>query len=311
MVWRYSKSGKEVYGRSPALLALSDIKGLNLMAKTMLGAAQMAVDPPLNIPSDLAGKIQWKPRGLNYYSDPSKVVHPATTGISFPIGVDREQAKQKIIEQHFQVDFFLMLARAEGTMTATEVMERQGEKAAVLGASIGRLQSEALNKAIDMVFRIENEAGRLPRVPDALLEYGGDAIDIVYMGTLAQAQRRLFKTQGIKQGLDAILPVLQISPEASDVPDWDETVRELLESSGFPQKLIKSKERVDALRQARQQAQAQENAINDAMSMAEGVKTASEADKNLGGALTSQLAGAMPFQSAQQTAGNPLGAVGG
>jgi hypothetical protein len=290
-VWRYSKSGKEAYGRSPAMLALADIKGLNLIAKSMLAAAQLAVEPPLNVPAELRGKVQMRPRGMNYYDSDKRVISPIQLGTQYPIGIDREQNKQKIIENHFHVDFFLMLARSEGSMTATEVMERQGEKAAVLGAATGRLNSEGLDKIIDRVFNIELEAGRLPQPPDILLEMGGEPIEVVYMGPLAQAQRRLFKTAGIRQGLETALPFMQAFPEAAVKIDAIKTMEELLEASGFPQKCMRTDEMIKQINDAKAEQAQQMQQQEQMAQVLQGAESLSKTDKNLGNILSKSIAG--------------------
>ena len=52
VVPRYLKASHEVYGRSPAMTALPDVKMLNEMSKTTIKAAQKQVDPPLLVPDD-------------------------------------------------------------------------------------------------------------------------------------------------------------------------------------------------------------------------------------------------------------------
>ena len=58
--------------------------------------------------------------------------------------------------------FFLVLARAEREMTATEIMERQAEKAVLLGPQVDRLEQEGLAKVFDIVSDIADNANRLP-----------------------------------------------------------------------------------------------------------------------------------------------------
>ena len=119
----------------------------------MLGAAQLFLDPPLNVPSDLMGKVQWKPRGLNPYDDHNKIIRPAQTGGTFPIGIDREEKIQAAIKERFHVDTFLMLANLEGRgqMTAYQVSEMMGEKAAILGAELAPLNTQ-MDAILDLVY---------------------------------------------------------------------------------------------------------------------------------------------------------------
>lgn len=289
-VWRYIRSGKETYGRSPALLALSDILGLNIMSKTLLGAAQIAVDPPLNVPSELQGKVQLKPRGLNYYSDKDKIVSPMNLGSQFPVGVDREQAKQKAIRDRFHVDTFLMLSAMEGRgqRTAYEVSELMGEKAAILGAELGPLNNQ-IDKILDRVFAIEYAAGRISAPPDALLEFGNGRIDTVYMGPLAQAQRAKFGMQGIKQGIEAIAPMIPLFPEIKHVINPVKTAKAWLSALGFPQKCINSDDDISAAIQAEMEAIAAEKQGIDLMNAAKGAKDVASADKDMGGGIQEML----------------------
>lgn len=294
-VWRYAKSGKEVYGRSPATMALAKIKGANLKEKALIGAAQLHIDPPLNVPSELMGKVQWKPRGRNAFDDPARVPTIMETGRgAFPIGIDMLERDDRVIKEFFHVDFFLMLAQLEGRgqRTAFEVSKLQEEKAAVLGAELAPLNKQ-LDGILDFVYYAELNAGRIPPPPDILLELVGESFEPVYMGPLAQAQRRLFGTQGIRSGLEALTPIAQLKPEILDRVDWDATATLILESSGFPQSAINTDDKVKALRDARTQAMAMENQKEDALAMAEGVKKVASADKDMDGGIREMIGNAV------------------
>jgi hypothetical protein len=249
VVWRWRVDSEEVYGRSPAYDALWDIKGLNQMAKTMIQAAQKAANPPLNIPKEMRGKVRNKPGGANYYEDPGRLIQPLVTGANYPIGMDQVAQKQESIKQIFKVDFFLMLQNAERQMTATEIMERQSEKVAVLGATIGKFGTEALSRAIERTFEIEVAAGRIPPLPPSLLNIAGAEMDIEYLGPLAQAQQRLSKSQGVMRSLEALMPVMQLDPSIGMMIDWYELAKEIMDANGMPEKIIKKKAEVVAQQQ--------------------------------------------------------------
>ncbi len=280
MVARYSKSGNEVYGRSPAAFALPEIKALNVISKGLLGATQRSVQPSWMIPVEMKNKARLTPDGMNYYGgDYNRRIYPVNSNINFPAGLDREQAKQEIIEKHFHVDFFLMLQRAEREMTAREIIERMGEKASVMAASLGSLMGMTDN-FLDYVFYIEEKAGRTPPVPDILRQYGGAKIDIVYTGQLAQAQKRLFETQGIRLGLELAAPIFQIMPDTLDNINWDDTAVQLLKSNGFPQSVLNDPKTIQDIRQGRQQQQAADKQKVDSDIVAETIKKLSQAAKN-------------------------------
>ena len=254
VVWRWRKNSSEVYGRSPSIDSMRDIKKLNQMSKSLLQASQFSAQPMWNIPSEMKGRAKIRPGARNYYDSIDRVITPSNSGINYPVGVDREDRVKKDIEDAFSVEFFLMLSRSEREMTAQEVIERQGEKASILGTTIGRISSEMLDPIIDRVFMIEYEAGRLPPPPDELIESGAN-ITTEYQGPLAQAQRKYHRTQGITQSLQAIAPLAQFSPSVMDNFDFDVLAVNLANEFGMPQAGIMDKEAVAQKRETRMQQQ--------------------------------------------------------
>jgi len=274
-VWRYLKTGKDPYGLSPATLAMPDIRSLNLMAKTLLGAAQLAVDPAYNVPSYLLGKVQLKPRGLNYMENPSDRITPVNTGKDFPVGIDREQAKQRQIEKRFHLDVFLLLSQMTGgAKTAYEVSELMAEKAAVLGAELGSFNT-ALDGILDDTYRIETQRSRslMPTPPQELFdaygkgEDGALRFDPIYMGPLAQAQRERFAKDGLRKfmaelsGLVDLQIRAQVACDVLDNFDLDEAGRILADSNRVPAKVMRVQQQIDAVRKGRLDAMAKENAM--------------------------------------------------
>ncbi len=295
--WRYMRFSNYAYGISPAILSMCDIRGANIVSKTNLGARQMAVDPPLNVPSDLVGKVQWKPRGINPYDKENMFIRPALPNVSIQAGDDQEDRLEKAIKERFHVDTFLMLAQLEGRgqRTAYEVSEMMGEKAAILGAELAPLNVQ-MDSILDLVYFLkaglnpENDGSITPR-PDILYELAveGDSFSPIYLGPLAQAQRRLYKTQGFAAALEAAQPILAAFPDSGMVVDGPEALRVILESFNFPQSAIKDKNTVQAEKEARDAAVAAQQQKVDALDTVGGVKTAAEADKASGGTLGQML----------------------
>ena len=258
IIWRCVKNPRSVYGLSPALISLPIVKMLNKISKTLIEASQLAVKPPLNAPVN--AEIDRTPDGINYYSNPSEVVSAVNLGINFPIGKDREEAIQKAIREFFNVDFFLMFAHQERAMTATEVVERQGEKAAMLGNIIGRLMSELLDQTIEGTVCIEYKAGRLPEAPESL---GDRWVDIEYLGPLAVAQKKLFETKGLNHALEGVAPILSAKPEAGANFDWNYLVRYAYSVAGapvkglLPEEMVQQKQALEMIQQAGEQVEEQ------------------------------------------------------
>ena len=256
--WRYRVDSGEVYGRSPAADAIVEIFGLNQISKTILGASQKAVEPIYNIPKEMRGKVRLDPGGLNYYEDPERIIRPVSTATSLPAGEVQQKRLEDAIEKHFHTEFFMLLSRAamEGrTLTVPQVMEMQGEKGAILGAVVGRLNGDFSDPIIDRIFQIENDAGRMPPVPEILYESGESKIDVEYLGPLAQAQRQLLKTQSISRSLATLEPLAQIRPEVMDRINFDVVTDRILDSYNFPAEAIISVDDANMVREQRQKKQ--------------------------------------------------------
>ena len=92
VVPRYLKASNEVYGRSPAMTALPDVKMLNEMCKVTIKAAQKQVDPPLLVPDDgFLLPVRTVPGGLNFYRSGTRDrIEPLNIGANNPLGLNME-----------------------------------------------------------------------------------------------------------------------------------------------------------------------------------------------------------------------------
>ncbi len=277
VTWRWRKNGDEWYGRSPAWDAYVDVMTANQMGRTNLIAGQKMAEPPMYGPSDLRGRVQRGPGGWTSIDNPNQVPRPLLDGAQLPFGIEMQDRIDARIKDHFNVDFFLMLSRAamqNVELTATQVIEMGGEKAAVLGPRIGRMEKEALSPIHDIVFYFEQRAGRMPVPPDILQEYVGTTIEVEYTGPIAQAQKKLFRAQGIQQGLESIAGISQVFPEIRDLINPDETGKDLLSSRNFPQKDLNDEDTIKAIRQQRQQKAEQKEALDETIQTAKAMPAA-------------------------------------
>jgi len=209
-------------------------------------------------------------------------------------GMDREARFIQSIKEHFNVDFFLMLSSAEKVMTATEIMEKQGEKAVVLGSQVGRLTADVLEPVIDRAFDIEMRAGRLPPIPD-ILRKSRARIDVDYLGPLAQIQKRQFKTQGITNAEAVLFPMASAYPEVLMVIDPIKVAKELVEAAGMPQSCMRSDEEIAALLDAQRKQQAAQQQAQMASTMADAAnKSRRTIEPNSAADMALQAAGAKP-----------------
>jgi hypothetical protein len=264
LVWRFRKNSDELYGRSPAIDAMPLILRLNAIALTSLKAAQLAVEPPLNVPSAMKGQTKIIPRGENYYTNPQEVITAINLASNYPISLDQEKELKEQIRELFRTKIFLLMEQLErGPYTATEIRERQGEKAAVLGSIIGRFNGECLVPLIQRTYAICQKNGQIEEAPTSIKNA---VFKITFSGPLAQAQKRYHESQGVTQGLAFLGPIAQLNQESLDNIDWDKLMRTGMENVGMPQSVIREVVEVKKIRDLRVKAlQAQqEQARSDA-----------------------------------------------
>jgi hypothetical protein len=278
IVWRYRKNSFETYGRGPIIDAMVEILGLNQISKDLLQAAHNATFGIWSAPEEMRGKVRINAKGINYYETVGRELKQINTRMEFPYGKDREEKKEQIIKDYCHVDLFMMLAQSEREMTAYEVAEKMGEKAILSGPMLGRLNSECFNPLIDIVDFMETRAGRMPEPPDVLVELAGKVIEIDFIGELAQAQKRIFKTRGVENFITSIERVAQFKPDIVDILDEEEYARESADANSISQKIVRSKEAVETLRTKRQKEQ---QAILQAQMAVEAAKTVPALNKKV------------------------------
>jgi hypothetical protein len=238
--WRWRKNNDEVYGRGPAHDAFVSVAQINQMARTNLITAQRAAEPPLVAYSDLRGAIQRGPNGITYVEANrgdmrTRMPQPLHTGVqSLPFSIEFQDRVARVINQHFHTDVFMMMSQLANAgkserMVQEQVMELQGEKAAILGTRVGNLQSEAFDPLINRVYSIEAQAGRIPDPPDILLESEHGPVMVQYLGPLAQAQTRLTTVRSIDGFIGEAVKLAQIDPtvvHAINIPHILRTIRD-------------------------------------------------------------------------------------
>lgn len=251
VVPRYLKASNEIYGRSPAMTALPDVKMLNEMSKTTIKAAQKQVDPPLLVPDDgFLLPVRTVPGGLNFYRSGTRDrIEPLNIGANNPLGLNMEQQRRESIRAVFYVNQLMMQQGPQ--MTATEVIQRNEEKMRLLGPVLGRLQSELLKPLIDRVFAVLLRNNMLPQAPDFL---SGRDVEIEYVSPLAKAQKST-ELQSIMRAVEILGSLANVAP-VFDYVNFDNLVKHLADIVGVPQKILKTQSQVNAERQ--QQAQQQE-----------------------------------------------------
>jgi hypothetical protein len=270
MAPRWHVTGTDVYGRSPGMEALPDIKQLQVMAKRKAQAIDKMVNPPMVAPSSLRQQAASILPGSITYVDmaaaaggqpafrPAFEVNPRVNELMVDI-----QAKQGDVKSAFYADLFLMLANSDRRqITAREIDERHEEKLLMLGPVLERLHDELLDPLIDRTVAIMARNKLLPPPPQ---ELQGVELRVEYISTLAQAQKAV-GTASIRDYATFAIGLAGAKPEVLDKVDFDKAVDNYGAMIGVPSDLIRTDDQVKQLRaeKARQAQQAQAMQMTDA-----------------------------------------------
>lgn len=226
---RWSKYAGEVYGRSPGMTALPDVRMLQAMTLTVLKAGQKIVDPPMWLRHDgVIGQTRTIPGGINYWrGNPNDgVMLMPVSGQGLPITLEMINAVKNSIRTTFFVDVLQFVTDAQ--MTATEVMQRTAERMRLLGPLIGRLEAEMLGPMVERIFGILDRMGLLPPPPEAVQ---GLDFTIEYVSPIATAQKQM-TINGMLQVMQAVggmfgpegaamLAQKRLDPEKTFAKLWD------------------------------------------------------------------------------------------
>ena len=269
VVPRYLKSSTEIYGRSPAMNALPDVKVLNKMVETALKAAAKQVDPPLLVPDDsMLSPIRMSAGSLNYYRSGSRDrIEPLNIGQQTSVTLNQENQRREAIAKTFHID--QLLVTANRTMTATEVLQRNEEKMRILGPVLGRLQSELLQPLILRVFNIMLRNKLFKQAPEIL---ANQEIDIEYVSPMALAQKGQ-ELQSLMRGLELFGQLCPIAP-VQDYIDEEGLIKQIIRLTGLPARMIRGDKEVKLIREQRAAAQAQQAQMMQAMQEAKVAKDA-------------------------------------
>ena len=276
VVPRYLKASHEIYGRSPAMTALPDVKMLNEMSKTIIKSAQKQVDPPLLVPDDgFLLPVRTVPGGLNFYRAGTRDrIEPLNIGANNTLGLNMEEQRRNSIRNAFYVNQLMMQDGPQ--MTATEVIQRNEEKMRLLGPVLGRLQSELLKPLIDRSFAILMRRNLFAQPPEFL---SGQDIEIEYVSPLAKAQKSA-ELQSIMRGIEIMGQLSNVAP-VFDHLNMDKLVKHLMDIVGVPQKVLKSSSELQDEREQAQQQQAQQQQMNQMQQVAESAGAAAPMAKAL------------------------------
>ena len=290
---RWEVTGEDAYGTDcPGMVALGDIKQLQLGERRIAQALEKMVNPPMVAPASLrVSGMSILPGDTNYTDvregqqgiKPAHEVNPQVLQIE----QKQEQVRQRVKKAFFE-DLFLMLASSDRReITAREIEERHEEKLWALGPVLERMNQDMLDPLIDMTFGIMLKRGMVPPPPQ---ELRGQNLKIEYVSVMAQAQK-LIGLASLERFSGFVGQIATANPNVLDKIDFDHLVDVYGDSTGVAPGIVLPDEKVAQIRQQRQQQQQQQQQLAAAQQQAATAKDLSSADMSGDNALTRAIGG--------------------
>ncbi len=229
--FRWLKAPGEVWGRSPVMKALPDIKTANKVVELTLKNASIAVAGIWQADDDGVinpANIQLTPGTIIPKAVGSAGLTPLEAPGKFDVSDLVLSDLRKRIRQALLTD---QLGPPDSPqMTATEVLERAAETGRVLGAIYGRLQAEFLNPLTRRALAILKKRGLIED-----LEVDGRMVELQYRSPLARDQA---KAEVETFGLWA-RAIREMGPEGLAAIDTPAAARWMGRTLGVPAHLIR------------------------------------------------------------------------
>jgi hypothetical protein len=231
ITFRWLKGAGEIYGRSPVMTALPDIKTANKVVELVLKNASIAVtgiwladdDGVLN-----PANIRLTPGSIIPKAPGSAGLTPLQAPGRFDVSELVLSDLRARIRHTLLVD---RLSPLDGPrMTATEVAERSVQTTRLLGAVYGRLQTELLNPLLGRAIAILRRRGEIPEIA-----LDGRVAELHWRSPLARAQAR----EDVRNTLLWLEQVGRLGPAAQAVLDAPAAARWLARSLGVSGELVR------------------------------------------------------------------------
>lgn len=287
-VFRWRVNAGEIYGRSPGIDLLPEIRKINVISRDSLIAGELVVRPPMMIPANsVQGPISTKPGSMNYYEMGSRDrPEPMVTGANPAAGEGMIQIAERKIKDGFFVD--LLRLPDNDRMTATEINARQTQRLQILGPVKSRIDSDITDPSIKADFDLMFNLGMFPPMPDSL---EGALLKVEYKSPMAIAQQSS-QANNFLQLMGVSAPLLQSDPMiVEDDIDASATFRALKQVLNANVLKLRTPEESARRKQARAQQQAQVQQAQVAAELAGASKDAATAVSTVAETQELQLTG--------------------
>ncbi|HEY1448856.1 MAG TPA: portal protein [Caulobacteraceae bacterium] len=289
-VFRFNPRPGTAYCEGPGCQVLPDVMVLNHLIQAIENAASQKAEPAVAMPARMFAKnvLDRRPGAINTYNPAGLGLQRADQAIiKLDLTGDPTMAMQYAkelmdnIREGYMWDVFQL--REAGDMTAEEVNARMDLNMRGAASVVSYMGAE-MSRQADRILDILVKDGKIPPPPR---ELSGASVDWEYAGPLQIAQLTK-NADNIMQMINARALVMQQGPEgqaAAMAIDLETCLRVLHDYKGAPPGIQNSHAKVEAYRQAMQQAQAQAQGADNFAKTAKGASDASNAASTAMGAI--------------------------
>lgn len=263
------------YGQSPVMAALSEIKMLQVMGKTVAQVSQQMIKPPMATMRGIYNqRLNLNAGAVNagMLDEQGRLLAQPIIQAQNPTFAERLiEAKRLSVRESMYINLFQTMVD-NPQMTATEALLRANEKGELLGPAGAKIETGiagAIDREVDIVQRKGAFEQGSPLEPPSSV--GGKNVGVKFTGPLAR-MRRMAEMQGIERVLQMATVVGEYDRSTLMKIDGDETLELTREINGAPRKMFKRDEEVAEQRQA----MAQQQESQAALAMMQGAATAAK-----------------------------------
>lgn len=249
---RWYRTMNDVWGRSPGMTALPEIRMLNRMTDTVVRGSEKLVDPPLQIPhGSLVSPVRLMPGGMTFTDGEVNI------DTLIPRGASRVDVADALLENSrttVRDAFFvpLFFTPDSPVKTATQVLQETGERNRAASPMLVRIEDELFNPLIRRNYNLLARTGLVPPAPPEIVERG---VDLEYFSPLA-GSRQEEDALNIFRVFENIAPWGQIDPGAFDEFNVQRTSQFVANALSVPEEIRSTEAEKRALQAGRaQQAQ--------------------------------------------------------
>jgi hypothetical protein len=245
------------------MIALPDMKTLQLMARDALLASQLAIRPPVATAYELDRPVNLNPGAINpKMIDPNSgrpLIQPVLTPGDPRFFEATMEIRRAQIRQALFIDLFNILEN-KPNMSATEAMIRNQEKGELLGPAASRIQV-GLSRLVERELAILERKGAFRG--DSFLAppetVRGQSVAAKFISPIDRA-RQMPEVTGMTNALQFAGAIAQFDQNVLDNLDTDAMYRRARYLLGAPALSQRDPETVEKLREERAQAAAQKEA---------------------------------------------------